>query len=81
MVCMIDRSVAHGSGAVSEEAERVSQRVPLPQSLWLRIVAFLVPGNYGRVELDVSNGRVVSCRIIETIKVRDDDVVQLKESA
>lgn len=59
----------------------MSQRVPLPQSLWLRIVAFLIPGNDGRIEFDVSNGRVVSCRIVETNKVREDEFVQLKESA
>lgn len=58
----------------------MSGRVPVPQSLWLRIVAFLVPGNYGRVELDVKDGRIVSCRIIETIKVSGDDVVELRET-
>lgn len=59
----------------------MNHRLPLPQSLWLRIVAFLVPGNFGRVELDVANGKIVSCRIIETIKVvGDDDIVQLRET-
>lgn len=60
----------------------MNARVPVPQSLWLRIVAFLVPGNYGRVELDVKNGRVVACRIVETIKVvgDEDDLVPLRET-
>lgn len=54
---------------------------PFPQSLWLRLVAFLVPGNYGKIEMDVQNGRIVSCRILETIKVREDEPGEHRETA
>lgn len=43
--------------------------VPIPASLWQRIVAFLVPGRYGRIELDVVDGRVVGYRFMESGKV------------
>lgn len=42
--------------------------LPIPPSLWDRILAFLVPGRYGRIELDVVNGKVVSWRFVESGK-------------
>lgn len=48
------------------------QRLPVPQKLWLRLVGFLVAGRFGRIELDIVDGRIVSGRIIESIKVRED---------
>lgn len=62
------------------DSARNTPWVPLPSTLALRVLAFLTPGTFGRIELDVANGRVVSCRITETIKVRDDEPVQLRET-
>lgn len=68
-------------GAVSDEIERVSQRVPQFESLWLRIGLYLVSRNCRRAELGVSIGRVASCSIIETVNVRDDENTRLTVSA
>lgn len=54
------------------EAVRSVSRLPVPQSLWVRLVGFLVAGNYGRIEMDVIDGRVVACRITQTIRVHED---------
>jgi hypothetical protein len=57
------------------ESVRHISRLPVPQSVWLRIVAFLVPGRYGRIELDVSDGRVIACRFVESFRVRGDEAL------
>lgn len=45
----------------------------IPASLWLRIVAFVTPGTYGRIELDVIDGKIVQLRLVETVKPCKDD--------
>lgn len=45
----------------------------IPASLWLRIVAFVTPGTYGRIELDVIDGKIVQLRLVETVKPAKDD--------
>lgn len=45
--------------------------LPLPPSLWERLIAFLVKGRHGRVELDVADGNIVNVRFIETVRVKD----------
>lgn len=53
----------------------------LPLTVTGRIVDFLEPGRYGRIELDVVDGRVVALRVHETFKIRDDDeLVLLRET-
>lgn len=55
-------------------------RLPIPPSVWERIRRFLESGGHGRVELDVRAGQVVGCRIIESIRVSDDEgVTALRE--
>jgi hypothetical protein len=46
----------------------MSDRRVIPASLWLRIVAFVTPGTFGRIELDVVDGRIVQLRLVETVK-------------
>lgn len=50
----------------------MSEHHVLPQIVWERLVAFIVPGRYGRVEVDVVDGRVVAVRFVESIKVCED---------
>lgn len=43
--------------------------LPIPVSLMQRMIAFLVPGRFGRIELDVQDGRIVGYRFVEAGKV------------
>ena len=49
------------------------KELPIPPSLWVRIVEFLEAGRYGRIQLNVQRGRVVSVEFLETVKPSEDD--------
>lgn len=55
--------------------------MPIPPQVWERIRQFISAGRYGRVELDIIDGRVVNVRFVETIKVRDSERVELREAS
>lgn len=46
-------------------------KFPLPAAVWDRIVAFLLAGKTGRIELYVHDGRVRKCEIVESFRVDD----------
>jgi hypothetical protein len=52
--------------------------LPIPANILTRLLLFLTPGAFGRIELDVQNGRVVQCRVIEVVKP-EAEIVQLRE--
>ena len=58
--------------------ERCNVNLPIPANIATRILLFLVPDKYGRIELDVQAGRIVQCRVIEVVKP-EADIVQLRE--
>lgn len=41
-------------------------RLPIPQSIWQRILDFLLAGKSGRIELDVKDGHVQRITIAES---------------
>ncbi len=51
----------------------MSEGLPIPRSIYLRIVAFLVRGRFGRIELDVVDGRIVQMRVVEMFRPTDQD--------
>lgn len=55
--------------------------MPIPPHVWERIRQFISAGRYGRVELDITDGRVTNVRFVETIRVRDTDQVELREAS
>ena len=48
-------------------------KLPIPASLWARIVEFLEAGRYGRIQLNVQRGKVVSVEFLETVKPNESD--------
>lgn len=51
--------------------------MPVPPSLWQRIVAFTLSGAHGKIELDVRAGQIVGMRLIESVKPDEDDGLPL----
>lgn len=50
------------------------KQLPIPASFWERLLRFIQPGTYGRIEMDVVDGRVVQLRLVETVKpVKSDE--------
>lgn len=47
----------------------------IPQALLDRLLVFLEPGRWGKIELDIVNGKIVGCRLIESIKVAEETSV------
>lgn len=54
---------------------------PIPPEFWERICRFLAADarRYGRIELDVADGRVVALRFTETVKL--SQAIDLRETA
>lgn len=44
----------------------------IPCNIMTRLVAFLVPGQYGEVVLHVQNGRVTRMVVTESVIAKDD---------
>ena len=48
-------------------------KLPIPASLWARLAEFIVPGRFGRIEIDVIDGKVVAMRLVESVKPTQED--------
>lgn len=46
--------------------------LPIPSKLWAIIAAFLIPGNYGKVILNVKDGKVVTVQIEQSYHANDE---------
>lgn len=46
--------------------------LPIPAALWDRILAFLVKGNYGKIVLNVKDGKVVTIQIEQSYHASDE---------
>lgn len=50
------------------------RQLPIPASFWERLLRFIQPGTFGRIEMDVVDGKIVQLRLVETVKpVKSDE--------
>ncbi len=45
--------------------------LPIPAKVWSRMLAFLVAGKTGRIELYVHDGRIRKCEIVDSFRIDD----------
>lgn len=51
-------------------------KLPIPPSLWQRILDFMLAGRTGRIEIDVKEGRVQRVTIAESWRAGASAIVQ-----
>lgn len=51
----------------------MSQRpLPIPDNVYRKMLGFLLARHHGRIELDIRDGKIIQCRILETIRPDDE---------
>lgn len=46
----------------------MTEKFPVPPSLWKKLCEFTQPGRHGKIELDVKDGKVVGMRLLESVR-------------